>query len=122
MLCLDILGPHKQVEDVIAQIRSSLLYDSRGLWLVETRQIEEIRLLVEFVKDSARASLDVICREYGNRVVRETCSQFCSSGLVLDGSDTWGNYAARSVVSIDPKDSKDNCKGIRLIRTLSCPQ
>lgn len=77
------------MKDVVAEIRSSLLYDGRGLWLIESCQIKEIRLLVELVEHCARASLYVVRREYGNSIVRETGGEFCSSGFVLNGSDTW---------------------------------
>lgn len=59
------------MEDIVISL-AYLLYDSHGLGLVESGQIQEIRLLVEFVEYCAGSVFEVGGWENGNRILGKT--------------------------------------------------
>lgn len=83
----------------VFHIRVALFDHSDSFWFVEASQIEEIGILVEFVKYSAGTVLDIGCGEYCGTVMREFAGESCSAVMVLEGGDTRRDFTIMSVVN-----------------------
>jgi hypothetical protein len=61
-----------------------------------TSKVQEIRVLMELVEDSARAIFDIRCSENSDRVGREGFRKLRTTIVVFLSRNSWGHYDTQS--------------------------
>jgi hypothetical protein len=57
-----------------------------------TGQVEEVRLLVEFIEDGARSVFDIGGSEDGDGVLRKGFGEVCTTFVIFEGRDSGGHW------------------------------
>lgn len=81
---------------------------SLGLFVMFTGQVEEVRVLVEFVEDCARGILEVGTGEDSDRVGRELVGELLAALPVLKGGDVRGDYVTDQQLTVRGRNGRSH--------------